>query len=123
MIIFSRLDALYPVKVANYVNIEKKKCQMTGYIDIALSDLVYSCYQLLFLNILHCFIYLLSNTSETNSRKTIKYSVHYEVHEECHIFLYSVILTEYVAMESRVCVCVCVCVYVCVCVTALHPNG
>ena len=33
-------------------------------------------------------------------------------------FLYSVNLTEYVAMEPRVCVCVCmyVCVYVCVCV-------
>ena len=35
-------------------------------------------------------------------------------------FLYSVILTEYVVMEPRVCVCVCVCVYVrlyvCVCV-------
>ena len=33
---------------------------------------------------------------------------------------YSVILTEYVAMEPRVCVCVhvcvCVCMYVCVCV-------
>ena len=30
-------------------------------------------------------------------------------------FLYSVILTEYVAIEPRVCVCVCVCVSVCVC--------
>ena len=45
-------------------------------------------------------------------------------------FLYSVNLTEYVAMEPRVCVCmyvcVCVCVYVCVCVcvcvTALQPK-
>ena len=40
MIIFSRLDASYPVKVANKnVKIEKK-CQKTEYIDIALSDLV-----------------------------------------------------------------------------------
>ena len=54
-------------------------------------------------------------------------------------FLYSVILTEYAAIESRVCVymyaCMCVCVYVCayvvcasvsvcvcMCVTALHPK-
>ena len=40
MIIFSRLDASFPVKVAKNVKIEKK-CQMTEYIDIALSDLVY----------------------------------------------------------------------------------
>ena len=40
IIIFSRLDALFPVKVAKNVKIEKK-CQMTEYIDIALSDLVW----------------------------------------------------------------------------------
>ena len=40
MIIFSRLDASCPVKVAKYVKIEIK-CQMTEYIDIALSDLVF----------------------------------------------------------------------------------
>ena len=28
-------------------------------------------------------------------------------------FLYSVIFTEFIAMEPRVCVCVCVCVFVC----------
>ena len=39
MVIFSRLDASYPVKVAKKVENEKK-CQMTEYIDIALSDLV-----------------------------------------------------------------------------------
>ena len=39
MIIFSRLDASFPVKVSKTVEIEKK-CQMTEYIDIALSDLV-----------------------------------------------------------------------------------
>ena len=39
MVIFSRLDASFPVKVAKNVKIEKK-CQMTEYIDIALSDLV-----------------------------------------------------------------------------------
>ena len=39
MIIFRRLDALFPVKVAKNVKI-KKKCQMTEYIDISLSDLV-----------------------------------------------------------------------------------
>ena len=31
-------------------------------------------------------------------------------------FLYSVILSEYVAMEPRVCVCMCVCMCICVCV-------
>ena len=41
MIIFSRLDASFPVKVSKNVKIEKKKCQMTEYIDIALSDLVF----------------------------------------------------------------------------------
>ena len=40
MIIFSRLDVSFPVKVAKNVKIEKKS-QMTEYIDIALSDLVY----------------------------------------------------------------------------------
>ena len=40
MIIFSRLGASFPVKVAKNVKIEKK-CQMTEYIDIALSDLVF----------------------------------------------------------------------------------
>ena len=39
MIIFSRLDASFPVKVSKKVEIEKK-CQMTEYIDIALSDIV-----------------------------------------------------------------------------------
>ena len=39
MIILSRFDASFPVKVAQNVIIEKK-CQMTEYIDIALSDLV-----------------------------------------------------------------------------------
>ena len=34
------------------------------------------------------------------------------------LFLYSVILTEYVAIEPRVCVCLCVCLYVCVISTA-----
>ena len=45
-------------------------------------------------------------------------------------FLYSVNLTEYVAMEPRVCVCMCVCMYVCVCVCVCvcvwqrySPNG
>ena len=38
MIISSRLDASFPVKVAKNINIEKK-CQMTEYIDIALSNL------------------------------------------------------------------------------------
>ena len=39
-------------------------------------------------------------------------------------FLYSVNLTEYVAMNPRVCVCLCVCVCVCVCVSHLYsPNG
>merc|ERR1712074_404214 len=43
-------------------------------------------------------------------------------------FLYSVNLTEYVAMDPRVCVCLCVCVSVClcVCVCVCHlysPNG
>ena len=33
-------------------------------------------------------------------------------------FLYSCILTEYVAMQPRVCVCMCVCMYVCVCDSA-----
>ena len=40
-------------------------------------------------------------------------------------FLYSVILTEYVAIETEgVCmsVCVCVCVSVCLCVEALQPK-
>ena len=32
------------------------------------------------------------------------------------LFLYSVILTEYVAIEPRVCVCLCVCVCVCLCI-------
>ena len=36
------------------------------------------------------------------------------------LFLYSVILTEYVAIEPRVCVCVCVCV--CLCVSPLQPK-
>ena len=36
--------------------------------------------------------------------------------------LYSVILTEYVAIEPRVCVCVCVCVFVCVW-KLCSPNG
>ena len=39
MIIFNCLDASFPVKVAQNVKIEKK-CQMSEYIDIALSDLV-----------------------------------------------------------------------------------
>ena len=47
MVIFSRLDASYPVKVAKKVEIEKK-CQMTEYIDIALSDLVISLRKLIF---------------------------------------------------------------------------
>ena len=41
MIIISRLDASFPVKVAKNVKVDKRKCQMTEYIDIALSDLVY----------------------------------------------------------------------------------
>ena len=41
MIIFSRFDVSFPVKVAKNVKIEKK-CQMTEYIDIALSDLVFT---------------------------------------------------------------------------------
>ena len=40
MIIISRLDASFPVKVAKNVKIEKK-CQMTEYIDIALNNLVF----------------------------------------------------------------------------------
>ena len=40
MIILSRLGASFPVKVAKNAKIEKK-CQMTEYIDIALSDLVF----------------------------------------------------------------------------------
>ena len=40
MIIFSRLDALFPGKVAKNVKIEKTS-QMTKYIDIALSDFVF----------------------------------------------------------------------------------
>ena len=42
-----------------------------------------------------------------------------------HWFLYSVNLTEYVAMDPRVSVCVCVCVSVCLCVCLCHlysPN-
>ena len=40
----------------------------------------------------------------------------------CSSNLYSVILTEYVAMEPRVCVCMYVYMCVCVCVTALQPK-
>ena len=40
LIIFSWLNASYPVKVAKNINIENKY-QMTEYIDIALSDLVF----------------------------------------------------------------------------------
>ena len=40
MIIFSRLDASFPVKVAKNFKIEKKS-QMTEYIEIVLSDLVF----------------------------------------------------------------------------------
>ena len=39
MIVFSRLDGSFPVKVAKNIKIEKKS-EMTEYIDIALSDLV-----------------------------------------------------------------------------------
>merc|ERR1712074_95864 len=42
------------------------------------------------------------------------------------VFLYSVNLTEYVAMDPRVCVCLSVCLCVCVCVCVCHlysPNG
>ena len=41
------------------------------------------------------------------------------------VFLYSVILTEYVAIETKgVCMSVCVCIYMCVflCVEALQPR-
>ena len=38
MIIFSRLDALFPVKVAKMSKLKKR--QITEYIDIVLSDLV-----------------------------------------------------------------------------------
>ena len=41
MIIFSRSDASFPVKVAKMSKL-KKQSQMTEYIDIALSDLVFS---------------------------------------------------------------------------------
>ena len=34
---------------------------------------------------------------------------------EIYLFLYSVILTEYVGIEARVCVCASVCLSVCVC--------
>ena len=37
-------------------------------------------------------------------------------------FLYSVNLTEYVAMDPRVCVCLCVCVCVCLCESSLQPK-
>merc|ERR1712074_473102 len=41
----------------------------------------------------------------------------------CHPFLYSVNLTEYVAMDPRVCVSVCLSVCLCVCVCHLYsPN-
>ena len=40
MIIFSRLGASFPVKGAKNVK-HLKKCQLTEYIDIALSDLVF----------------------------------------------------------------------------------
>ena len=40
MIIFCRLDASFPVKGAKNVKNKKKTCQLTEYIDIALSDLV-----------------------------------------------------------------------------------
>ena len=43
MIIFSRLNESFPVKVAKNVKIEKS-CQLTEYIDIALSDLVSICF-------------------------------------------------------------------------------
>merc|ERR1712074_379367 len=42
------------------------------------------------------------------------------------VFLYSVNLTEYVAMDPRVCECLSVCLCVCVCVCVCHlysPNG
>ena len=42
MMIFSRLDASFPDKVPKKCKKLKKKCQMTEYIDIALSDLVFS---------------------------------------------------------------------------------
>ena len=41
MIIFSRLDVQFPLKVAKMSKL-KKKSQMTEYIDIALSDLVFN---------------------------------------------------------------------------------
>merc|ERR1712090_55944 len=41
---------------------------------------------------------------------------------EYHFLLYSVNLTEYVAMDPRVCVCLCVCLSVCVC-HLYSPNG
>ena len=43
MIIYSRLDASFPVKGANNVK-NLKKCELTEYIDIALSDLVFVCF-------------------------------------------------------------------------------
>ena len=43
MIIFSRLDASFPVKVAKNIKI-KKKCQLTENIAIVLSDLVLELY-------------------------------------------------------------------------------
>ena len=41
MIISSRLDVSFPVNVAKKVKMKKKTCQLTEYIDIALSDLVF----------------------------------------------------------------------------------
>ena len=46
----------------------------------------------------------------------------YEFLEKILLFLYSVNLTEYVAMEPRVCVCMYVCMCVCMCMTALQPK-